>query len=219
MFPLKHDLDIELEALDLQERPLFCVPACLHDLHGELARVSTLAGRNVSRLRWGSPVRFWLEGATASYEATGMVVGIEAGESPENSDLTLTLRLWELRPKSQQRLQKRRRTRLNLEYRFLSDKMEGKESTTDAEWQSGKTLDIGAGGLRFRTEKTDCKATPSERVEVRFSLPEGEESRPFVLKGTVLRWSETGKTVPALEIALKFDTLTLAESLALKRCL
>ncbi|MBC7527627.1 MAG: PilZ domain-containing protein [Chthonomonadaceae bacterium] len=219
MFPLKHDHDIELEALDWQERPLFCIPACLHDLHGERARISAAAGQNVSRLRWGSPVRFWLEGATGSYEATGMVVGIEPGESPENSDLTLTLRLWELRPKSQQRLQKRRRTRLKLEYRLLSDKMEGNKDATHSEWQSGKTLDIGVGGLRFRTEKTDCKATPSARVEVRFSLPEGEESRPFVLEGNVLRWSETGKTVPALEIALKFDTLTLTESLALKRCL
>ncbi len=213
MLSVNEDQTVELEALDSQERPLFSVAALLQDLQGEKARLTTECRKELARLRWGSPVRFWLEAKTISYQATGIVVGIEREETSlgeEAGELTLTLKLWELRPKSQQRTGKRRRTRLTLEYRTVNT--ENQVGT----WKAGSTLDLSTGGMRFRTE---CREETMARIEVRFSLTGRKGTRLFERQGQVLRTGDMGKTAPAREVAVKFKTASPVECAALKQWL
>jgi hypothetical protein len=216
---LAQTLPIDLETLDPQGNVIASVAASLQHLDGEMAYLHIPIEEPMSGLQWGARVRFWVEDGPRGYEVTGGVAGYqeEESEDPERAYREIRVRLWECRLAPQRRSTPRRRGRFAVQYLPLGF-TDIAPAAEDGAWQRGWCVDIGGGGMRLRLPQG---ATVPERLALRFTLPKGRETRTvssrreFDVLGIVLRQSASGNRDGSLELAIKFQRLSIEDGLAL----
>jgi hypothetical protein len=161
-------------------------------------------------------VRFLLGDTTQQYQIVGTVIGSESREMPGEGDTTqtrreLSVRLWECRPVAQRRTLPRRYSRCKVEFQPWS------EPEVSKQWQSGWSVDIGAGGMRFRT--TSLSEAVPERLMLRFTLKSSKETFPFQFCGRILRAEKVRAANNTWEVAVRFERISVEAGLTLARFL
>jgi hypothetical protein len=217
---LADTLPVELETLDARDNPLAEYCGSLLHLDGESA-VLRLRALDARGLHWGTRVRFFVDEGPLGYQIVGMIVGLQ--ESEENDPMTgppkcdITLRLWECRPAHQRRGTPRRRSRFAVSYLPLSA-TQGSTLPEEEMWLRAWCVDVGGGGMRLHLAKPLCIP---ERLALRFTLPlrSGEPStssrRVLEVEGRVLRCTAYGRRGDHIELAIKFQRLSVEDGMAL----
>jgi hypothetical protein len=234
MLMLTTEMPVDLAILDNGNEAVARLTATLCDLHGEWAALTISEQPGATCLRWGARVRFWIPDGAHVYEATGSVVEhrlIQNDSTPTDAQEPSTgqretiIRLSECRTLPQRRVMPRRTARFAVQYRLLTpcDDADMVFDTMDAEtqdidvWQAGWCVDIGAGGLRLRTDRRD--SWPS-RLALQFNLPASADrsapaASPFRLIGRVLRTAPVRSRVAGVEVVIAFENLPVREGVRL----
>ena len=209
MFLLSENVSIQLEALNLKGKLIGETPAMLQYIDSETAVIRLEANASGSYLRWGAPVRFHVEHETVRYDVTGYVNELSReslATEPDGGDIRI--KIWDCEPSNQRRESPRRKGKFTVLFRPAFNPPQG-------EWQVGWCLDLSAGGIRFRIPRIE---NLSEKLELEFTPTFGsaESSQiPFRLKGKTLRADAYGRRSDQLEVALKFEGLTIEQGMSL----
>lgn len=232
MLLIANDLPINLDVLDADNGVLASLSVRLRHLDGEWATIVLEPKQRATCLHWGSRVRFWIGDGLHGYEVIGSIVAHELQRASSRTSTTAPspqealVRLWECRQVDQRRQTPRRVARFPVEFRILKANTPDNASTSpqaepsSPKWHPAHCLDIGAGGMRLRTDRL---AVTPKHLEVRFALPPVAETDPaaetashhFRLLGRVLRTEPSEKSEHSLEIAIKFERLSVEDGLAL----
>lgn len=225
MFPLTEETPIQIEVLNANDSPISRAAATLHYLDGERAACTIGTPVPIAGLYWGARVRFRLDGDPHYYEIVGSVVAHKTVESTDEDQVTgsqeILLRLFECRIGSQRRQSSRLAARFAVRYRCLETSQVETDSLSDADWYCGWCVDIGGGGMRLHTSEP---LDPPQRVLLHFVLPTSTEAEAtpqtiFCLQGRVLRRKTLGRQAGSIEMAIKFENLSVQDSQALLACL
>ena len=238
MLLLADVLTVDIEVLDADNRTLARMPAKLKNLDGESAIICLPLQDSFRRLRWGTRVRFQMGEGPSCYLVTGMVVAEELEgllddeeNEPNVQEQELLIRLWECRSIEQRRRLPRRSSRFSVHFAPIPTPKPGGsgpekrslERTAVVEeenWREGWCVDIGGGGMRLRTPDT---GNIGKRLRVHFNLviPQADFNKEvcFDLQATVLRVAPCGRNASQLEIAVRFEHLTVEEGIALAQFL
>ena len=210
MLLLAEDVSIQLESLNLNGKPISETPAILQHLDSEQAIIRLHPQTPKSHLRWGLPVRFRVEQEAKHYDISGVIVGWNRetdGIEPEGGEIQV--RIWDYVHADQRRDSPRRKGKFAVSFRPAS-----RDEKQD-DWQVGWCLDIGGGGIRIRVPRVESFA---ERLELEFTPSFGavvSESASFRLTGRTLRSEPYGRHSDQLEVALKFESLSVEDGMAL----
>ena len=232
MYLLAANLPVRLEALDQKGNPLAGLTAKLQHLDEDYALVTLDDPRPARCFHWGAPIRFNLEDGLRRYEFTGVIdqrnqdasnlAEGEAAADREQGACEFRIRLWECHPVVQRRVLPRRKLRFAVQFRSACDEIEEDSSDVPAETISGTCADIGAGGMRIRTHT--LVNTPA-RIALSFRLPVSgganglDEEREFCLFARVIRADVCGRHNDCMDIAVRFERLSVADGLVLKNLL
>ncbi len=235
MYLLTEEQRVNLEVLDNRQMPICTVPANLLSLQGEWATVMLSPDVSISGLRWGAWVRFWMGEGSSSYEVIGTIAALElqrenlestnSEQIPAHSREAL-IRLQEFRPVSQRRTSQRHFHQTKILFRQISkaDLQQADayinqtfSDSDSSEWIAGICIDISPGGMRIRT---DTDIPENEHILLNFSFDKinGESAEPpkrFLLSGRIIRRSACIRNSAAVEMAVKFDSLSVEDGMAL----
>ncbi len=233
MWMMASEVAVRLETLDQTGQSVFGAMATLTHLDETYAVLSMEEPCSATRLHWGAPVRFDLEDGVKRYEITGAIVArhedeAESGSPPPPSIKAqhrwdVRVRIWECKLNVQRRSLPRKKLRLRVRLR-PADELTAMANGSDVKLNeiSAWCVDIGAGGMRVRTNQLDVVP---ERIRVDFCVPL-QDSRPglddsqeFCLLGRVIRAVPRGRHGDDMEIALCFDGLSVRDGLALHNLL
>ncbi len=226
---------VNLEILDNRQMTLCTIPATLLNLHGEWACVLVAAEENPSGLRWGAWVRFWIGNGTNSYEVIGSVSALELQrESLEEAcsiphqkqSREVMIRLNEFKPVNQRRHTPRHFRQAKILFKPDSKTVDHLNNFPETypkfgepgyEWISGMCIDVGPGGMRIRTSSA---AQQNEYLLLCLTFPEQKtesniEKSQFLLPCRVIRCSPCIRNSTAVEIAVKFECLSVDDGIAL----
>ena len=235
MYLLTNEQQVNLEVLDNRQLPLCTVPATLLSMHGEWATALVPAEANPSGLRWGAWVRFWIGEGPESFEVIGAVTAVElqreslertSSPTQKTRPREVLLRLHEFRSVSQRRIAPRQFRQTKIWFRSVSKEeyqlddlnnygMKGDRSAS--EWNSGMCIDVSPGGMRIRAE---ADAQENENLFLSLTFPtrkfDAEAQKfQFQLPCRVIRRTPCIRNASAVEIAVKFDSLSVDDGIAL----
>ena len=234
MLLMAAEVPVCLEMLDQTGRRVSEVEAQLVQLDGNYALISLEEPASSARLHWGTPVRFELDDGMKRYEVTGAIVArreesVQENELGHAADVQaiplweLRIRIWDCSLNVQRRMLPRRRIGFPV---HLHETIEAaaRSETPDpgAEPILAQCVDIGAGGIRVRTEKL---ANLPARMQLEFCLPirDGEHgveaSHRFCLTGRVIRALPQGRHGNNMDIAFCFEGLSVRDGMALHNLL
>jgi hypothetical protein len=232
MWLMASEIPVRLEILDQAGQRVFDAPARLTELDETHALMCLEEPQSAARLHWGSPVRFELEDGMRRYEITGAIVARQeeesspetaAGEDGRAPTWELRVRIWECKLNVQRRTLPRRKLKFRVQVHPAP--VTGDESAvpgSSAEPVLAWCMDIGAGGIRIRTDKL---ATVPPRLGLEFCLPVSdgangvETSHKFCLVGRVIRTMPHGRHGTGIEIALCFEGLSVRDGMVLHNLL
>lgn len=229
---LDTDLPTTLEVLNGKDEVLSGMAARVCHLDGDWAFLTLPPGQAPSCLHWGSRVRFRFGEKAASYEVVGVVTGHETNsESEEIAPLReVRVRLLTCGHVSQRRSEPRRFARCLAQLRPLATPApraqsgeEEEDPTCDETWTAAQCVDISGSGIRLRIP---AAAAPPDQIQIQVALPAFTAAKnkkdvgPLLcVQGRVLRRALCGKHNDLLEIAVKFETLSVADGLLLSHFL
>ena len=233
MWLMASELPIRLEILDQAGQRLFDARARLKELDDTHAVIALDEPQSGARVHWGSPVRFEVEDGMRRYELTGAIVAREAedipvaGESAADESANAPTRefrvhIWECKLNVQRRSLPRRKLKFPVNFRPLCAETLEETGEDQAESIEGWCVDIGPGGIRVRAGA--LPVVPA-RMSIEFSLPVSDPCRGidsmhrFQLTGRVIRAEPQGRQRDSMEIALKFERLSVRDGLVLHNLL
>ncbi len=218
------ELSVNVAILDNEDAAIANMRATLHQLQEDLAILFVPQQNACTCLHWGSRVRFWMADGLQGYEVTGIVVAHE--QVTEEAGQKVVLRLWECQSRQQRRALPRRNMRFPVI--LLRPEAEPQEQCLGTNVSSDLKpplkeswcIDIGAGGMRLRTAYQE---TWPKRLELQFRLPELRDglgceqtaNRSYRLTGQILRVTPARRHKGSVEIAVKFDLMTIEDGLSL----
>lgn len=207
MTETESEMSVEIAILSTADSTLAAVNGRLESMQGEFA-VLTVPGSGSGRLvRWGSRLRFWTTVAGQALEATGAVVST-AGGTDGREDRQVVVRLWECVPRRQKRSSQRQPLKTPLRMRLVHP--DHANSILEESWIDGWGVDISAGGARVRVPDS---VQWSGVVEL--EIPAGEPAEPEILRGRVLRVRTPRANMEYVEVAVKFECLSVESGLRL----
>ncbi|HZO88922.1 MAG TPA: PilZ domain-containing protein [Chthonomonadaceae bacterium] len=179
-------------------------------------------------------------GAVTGHSASSAEALCPATEAPEDAG-GIWVRLFACHLRSQRRLTPRRRAHIPVFFRLADSRNGGAEATetvpdvseatqtpitetpgpeavaTEGKWLKAVCVDVSRSGMRLRTDRL---STPPERLLLRFTLPmrgdgRAQPGRSLSVQGRVLRCAPAPRRPESVEIAVKFEHLSVEEGLTL----
>jgi len=234
MWLMASEMPVRLETLDQSGQCLSSTMARLNHLDETHALISIEEPASAARLHWGSPVRFELEDGMSRYEITGVIVARQEEDGEPRRDDSdnlesqtprweVRVRIWECHLNVQRRTLPRRRVRFRVRLRELQESPQDcLDARPPADPIPAWCVDIGAGGIRVRTHKLE---SVPPRMQIEFCLPMREDkmgpetSHGFCLRGRVIRASPYGRHSDDLDIAFRFECISVRDGMALRSLL
>jgi len=232
MWLMASEIPVRLEILDQIGQRLFGAAAKLTSLDESHALLALEEPLSAAQLHWGSPVRFEVEDGLRRYEITGAIVERQeedraadaVEEASRNSRIwEIRVRLWECKLNVQRRALPRRKLRLPVSFRIMC----GEEPLNGGleappEVVKGWCVDIGAGGIRVRTQRLETVPT---RVHLEFRMPVSDgvhgmdTVHQFCMAGRVIRAEPHGRYSDGMELAIRFEHISVRDGMVLRNLL
>lgn len=227
MLLLAHEMPATVEIVDANDAILSRMAATLRHLDEERAELTLCSDAPLPCLHWGSHTRLHITDGDKKYSVVGTIIQHHLPEVAEQETKTglsesLTVRVWECLTEEERRSLPRRARRFPVHFCMPEDRVPAgaEEGIPKEQWREGWSVDIGGGGIRFRTQYS---APFPNHILIQFTLPcdapaiagSREYRQKFCLQGRVLRTAPCGRHAEDQEVAVHFERLTVAEGCAL----